>query len=108
LLAVRQLLATRGAGGSEFVDAMATRGRRAVEGAATAAFDGQLEDAEDGIAVIRIASRAGAHPLAKILFGQLVTFAPNKAEVWAGLAEELALEGGTGASAKTTAALERA
>jgi transglutaminase-like putative cysteine protease len=108
LLAVRQLLAKRGAGGSDLVDAVAMRGQNAVEGAARAAFDGELEDADDGIAVVRTASRAGAHGIARSLLEQLVTFAPNRAEVWAGLAEELALEGGKDTSAKTTAALERA
>ncbi len=108
LLAVRQLLATRGAGGSELVDAIATRGRIAVEGAARTAFDGELEDADDGIAVARIASRAGAHAVAGALFEQLVAFAPNKAEVWAGLAAELALRPDKDAADKTALALERA
>ena len=108
LRAVRQLMEKRGAGGSEFVDAMTTEGRAAVERAARGAFEGALEDAEDGIAVARTVSRAGAHALAKTLFAQLIAFAPNKAEVWAGLAEEVALDGEKDTREKTAAALERA
>jgi transglutaminase-like putative cysteine protease len=108
LLTVRESLAKRGVGGSERVDAIASRGRNAIEGAARTAFDGELDDADDGIAIAHIASRAGAHAVARSLWEQLVAFAPNKAEVWAGLAEELALEADKDASAKTAAALERA
>jgi transglutaminase-like putative cysteine protease len=108
LLAVRQLLAKRGSGGSELVDAMAIQGRAAVETAARAAFDGELEDADDGIAVARSVSRAGAHELARSLLGELVTLAPNESEAWADLAEELALEASKDTAARTTAALERA
>jgi transglutaminase-like putative cysteine protease len=105
-LAVRTLLAKRGQGAVQLARASVALGQNAVVGAARAAFDGGLEDAADGIQVAYLTSRAGAHGVARELFGQLSMLAPNRADVWSGLAEELALDP-IGAP-KAAAALERA
>jgi transglutaminase-like putative cysteine protease/tetratricopeptide (TPR) repeat protein len=105
-LAVRSLLAKRGEGATELARASVALGRDAVVKAAREAFDGGLEDAADGIQLAYLASRAGAHDAARELFGRLTLMAPNRADVWSGLAEELALD--PGGAAKTAAALERA
>jgi transglutaminase-like putative cysteine protease len=106
-LAVRRLLARRGSGATDLALASAEVGKEAVTAAARAAFDGGLEDAGDGIQVADLASRAGVHDVALELFTQLTTLAPNRADVWAGLAEELALATEP-SEAKATLALERA
>ena len=83
-------LARRGYRGLSRVEATSMRGAAAVSDAAKVAFEGDLEDADDGINVARAASRAGAHDVARALFAKMVTFAPNRADAWGGLADELA------------------
>jgi transglutaminase-like putative cysteine protease len=108
-LAVRRLLAKRGSGASDLALASEQLDKEAVARAAREAFDGGLEDAGDGIQVAYLASRAGVHDVALELFTKMATFAPNRADVWAGLAEELALPAGSpSGGAKTAGALERA
>jgi hypothetical protein len=105
-LAVRTELARRGEGAAELVRASGARGKAAVVKAALAAFDGGLDDATDGLDVAYLTSRAGEHRVATDLFKRLATLAPNRSDVWSGLAEELALDPADGARA--AAALERA
>jgi Transglutaminase-like superfamily len=106
-LAVRRVLAKRGSSAADVALASASLGKDAVARAALEAFDGGLEDADDGVQVASLAARAGAHEDALRLFGVMTLLAPNRPEVWAGLAEELALAKDAD-GAKTTAALERA
>jgi hypothetical protein len=85
---VREVLARRGELGSSRVAAQQTLGRDAVVTAARRAFAGGVDDFDDAIAVARTVARAGAHTEARALFEQLARWAPNRAAVWAGLAEE--------------------
>jgi hypothetical protein len=105
-LAVRRLLAKRGSGVVELALASAELGKEGVVAAVQNAFDGGLEDATDGIQLAELTARAGAHDVAAPLFGRMTALAPNRAEAWAGLAEELALS--SRPAAMVTAALERA
>jgi Transglutaminase-like superfamily len=85
---VRELLAHRGELGSSRVTGLQTLGRDAVIAAARRAFAGGVDDFDDAVAVARTVARAGAHTEARALFEQLARWAPNRAAVWAGLAEE--------------------
>jgi transglutaminase-like putative cysteine protease len=105
-LLVRTQLAKRGQGAADLARANVALGKTAVVTAALAAFDGGLDDAADGLQVAYLTSRAGAHDVGLGLFKQLAVLAPNRADVWSGLAEELALE--PAGAAKAAAALERA
>ncbi len=89
-LAVRKLLAARGDTGSAWVTTSEAGGKDAVVAAAKDAFRGGLDDADDGIAAARAVARSGAHEAARDLFGALIHWAPNRAEGWAGLADEIA------------------
>jgi tetratricopeptide (TPR) repeat protein len=92
-LNVRQVLAQRGERGHELVDALGTRSSGAVAEAAKTAFDGNLEDASDGLAVAEALARAGRHDEARAAYSQMVEWAPNRSQAWAGLATELAFLG---------------
>jgi hypothetical protein len=110
-LAVRRLLAKRGSGAADLALATRQQGRDAVARAAREAFDGGLEDGDEGVQVAYLASRAGAHDAALQLFSLMTILSPNRADVWSGLAEEIALardSTGDPEGAKTAAALERA
>ena len=99
---VREELARRGDRGAAWVQAEATRGAKGATAAARVAFDtGGIDDAKEGLAVARAVSRAGAHAAARSLYAKLVEWAPNRAEAWAGLADEIAA---TGAATEAPAA----
>jgi transglutaminase-like putative cysteine protease len=89
-LAALDLLAQRGAPSGAWVEASSARGADAVVAAAMHTFDGDLDDPDEGIQAAQAVSRAGAHAAALRLYQQLVAWAPNRAEVFSGLAEELA------------------
>ncbi len=94
-LAAYQELAARGDAQSDFVEAVEARDAAAVGSAAKAAFvTGGLEDSDDGVAVARSVARAGLHDAARALYSDLVLFAPNVPEAWAGLADEVAASKG--------------
>jgi hypothetical protein len=108
-LAAHEELARRGYRGSELVDASMARGAKATSAAAAATFDGSLDSADEGIDVARAVSRTGAHDVARLLFAQMVEWAPNRAEAWAGLADETAaLPAAAPKEATINAALRRA
>jgi hypothetical protein len=89
-------LARRGLAGAHLAAARAQRGKDAVIAAATTVFEGSLDDADEGLRVAREASRAGAHGAARALFAKMVGWAPNRAEAWAGLADEIGASEGAG------------
>lgn len=89
-LAARETLAKRGEVGAAWTDARTARGKDAVVEAARASFEGGLDGADEGIATARTVARAGAHDAARELFARLVRWAPNRAETWSGLADEIA------------------
>ncbi|HEY3817962.1 MAG TPA: transglutaminase family protein [Polyangiaceae bacterium] len=89
-LAAREKLAKRGDWGPDRVRVIAaTRGRAAATAAAQRAFAGAVTDANEALAVAQTMARAGAHAEAFGLYSQLTRWAPNRAPVWAGLAEEM-------------------
>ena len=91
VLAARETLAKRGETGAAWTDARSARGKDAVVEAARASFDGGgLDGADEAITTARAVARAGAHEAARDLFSRLVRWAPNRAETWAGLADEIA------------------
>ncbi|HEX8790466.1 MAG TPA: transglutaminase family protein, partial [Polyangiaceae bacterium] len=106
----RQELAKRGDWGADHVRVVAATGTQAdVVAAAKRAFEGSLADADDALAVTEAVSRAGAHGDARALYEKLATWAPNRAPVWAGLAEEIgASKGDPTADAAMAVALRRA
>ena len=89
-LAAEEELARRGYRGGELVDVETARGARATSDAAAATFEGSLGSADEALDVARTVSRTGAHDVARQLFARLVEWAPNRAEAWAGLADEIA------------------
>lgn len=106
---VTQELARRGVRGEIFVDAMTTRTRADVEAAAKDAFAGGMDDADEALMVAKHVSEAGGHELAAELYRVVCTWAPNRAEAWAGLARELAVVSKTpGDDKRVLAALRRA
>ncbi len=106
---VTQELARRGIRGEILVDAMTSRGRADVEAAAKDAFAGGMDDADEALLVAKHVSDAGGHELAAQLYRVLSTWAPNRAEAWAGLARELAVVSKTPADQSSVlAALRRA
>jgi hypothetical protein len=87
----REELAQRGDRGATWVEAESTRSAKAVTEAAQAAFDtGGIDDAKEALQVARAVSNAGAHAASRQLYAKLVEWAPNDAEAWAGLADEIA------------------
>lgn len=102
-------LARRGIRGGVLVDAMTARGKEEVARAAVDAFEGGMEDADEAVSVADTVAEAGAHDLAARLYFSLAGVAPNKAEVWTGLARELAAaKNDPEAPRKVVYALERA
>lgn len=91
--ATAKSLAARGTVARPYFMAMRRRGQRAAVDAARAVFARGLSDADDAIAIAREVGRTGAHAAARDLFAQAVAFAPNRAEAWAGLADEAAAAG---------------
>ena len=89
-LEVTEEVVRRGTRGEVLVDAMSTRGRADVEVAARDAFVGGMDDADEALSVIRHVVDAGGHALAAELAKVLVRWAPNRPEVWAVLAREVA------------------
>ena len=89
--AVREVLAARGYRGHDYVTAQGMKSTEALVGAARAAFDGQLTDADDGLLVAEALSHAGRHDEARVAFQQMAEWAPNRAEAWSGLAHELVI-----------------
>jgi hypothetical protein len=88
-LAAREALASQyGDHGPELVLAMNARGRDAVVRAARRAFEGGVASADQALTVAQAVARSGAHDEARALYEQLARWAPNRAGVWAGLAEE--------------------
>ena len=88
-LLARDQLAARGELSAAWVDAVTARGGLATTTAAIKLFDGALDDADEGITAARSVARAGAHDAALSLYRQLLSWAPNRAEVWAGVATEV-------------------
>jgi transglutaminase-like putative cysteine protease/tetratricopeptide (TPR) repeat protein len=82
-------LAARGRDAAEQADAQQVRGTDDVIAAAKRAFDGAIDDVDDGLLAARSAARTGDHESARPLFEKLAQLAPNRAEVWADLASEL-------------------
>jgi hypothetical protein len=109
-LAAREQLAARGDYGPSRVRVIAASGGRAeVVAAARRAFAGGVSDADEALAVAQVVARAGAHAEARGLYEQLARWAPNRAPVWAGLAQEMsATPGDPTGDAAVAAALRRA
>jgi transglutaminase-like putative cysteine protease len=109
-LAARELLAQRGYRNAERVRILAaTGGRDAALAAARRAFDGGVGDAVEALSAAQAIARTGAHEDARALFEQLARWAPNRAPVWAGLAQELSAAPGDGTTgAAIAASLRRA
>ena len=106
-LAVRQQLATRGYRGALLVTALGARGGDAMAVAARRAFDGGLDDSDDGLAVARVLARAGQDQAALAAFAQMLEWAPNRADAWSGAADALTAVHG-GGDAHVIDALKRA
>jgi hypothetical protein len=87
----REELARRGDRGATWVQAETTRGAKAATEAARVSFEtGGIDDVGEGLGVARAVSQTGAHDAARSLYAKLVEWAPNRAEAWAGLADEIA------------------
>jgi hypothetical protein len=86
--ATRERLAARGDVGADHVIAAQALGRDAVVGAARRAFAGGVDGADEALTTVQSVARAGAHDDARALYEQLARWAPNRAAVWAGLAQE--------------------
>ena len=99
-------LARRGVRGDILVDAQGTKGKEAVVKAATDAFAGGMDDADEALSVVRRVVGAGAHDVAAQLYRQVIGFAPNRSEGWSGFARELATQ--KGEEQKVLLALRRA
>ena len=105
----REELARRGDRGGAWVLAESSRDAKAAIDAAHVAFDSAgIDDADEGIGIARAVSRAGAHDVARQLFAKLVEWAPNRAEAWAGLADEIGATPDAQADTASGAALRRA
>jgi hypothetical protein len=104
----RGKLATRGDVGGDWVRvSAATKGRAEAILAARRAFAGGVEDADDALLVAQTVARAGAHAEARALYEQLARLAPNRAGVWAGLAQEMSGVAGDATSEMAIAAALR-
>jgi hypothetical protein len=108
--AAREQLTRRGDWGADHVRVLASTGDRAeTVRAARRACAGGVSDATDAIAVAQTVALAGAHEEARALFSQLTRWAPNRASVWAGLAQEMsAVPSDATSGAAISAALRRA
>ncbi len=85
-----QELARRGVRGEILVDAMGAKGAKEVTAAATDAFAGGMDDADEALSVAGHVVDAGDHQQAALLYRVTCKWAPNRPEAWAGLARELA------------------
>jgi hypothetical protein len=85
---VREMLARRGEVGDTRVVAAEAQGRAGLIPVAQRAFAGGVSDADEAVRVAQAVARAGAHDEARALFEQLARWAPNRATIWAGLAQE--------------------
>jgi hypothetical protein len=87
----RELLAARGDDGADHVRILAsTKGRDNAVGAALRVFaEGGVEDVDEALAAVQAVARTGAHGDALVLYRQLASWAPNRAAVWAGMAQEM-------------------
>src|SRR5262249_22250997 len=106
--AAREELARRGERGAARVEASSARGARAVVNAANEAFDGHLDDVDEGLRAASVVSHAGMHDAARSLYARLVEWAPNRAEAWAGLADETSATGEPAGGTHALSALQRA
>jgi hypothetical protein len=88
LVAREALAAQNGDYGPELVVAMKARGRDAVVTSARRAFAGGVDSADEALTVVQAVAQAGAHDEARALYEQLARWAPNRAGVWSGLAQE--------------------
>ena len=109
-LSASEELTRRGLAGAHLVAMRSQHGKQAVVDAAKLVFEGSLDDADEALRVARETSRAGAHDVARGLFAKLVEWVPNRAETWAGLADEIGAVGDTmhGSGSALMAALRRA
>lgn len=107
-LAIADELARRGAPGAYLVHAKGRVSKDEVVRAATTAFAGGLDDAEEALAVVGDVDSAGAHDVSAHLHRTLTAWAPNKTEVWAGLAQSLAATAAPKDSSLVLVALRRA
>lgn len=108
-LSTRERLAARGEVGGARVSAAQARGAEPVVAAARRALAGGVDDADEALEVAQTIARAGAHEDARAAFGLLARWAPNRAGVWAGLAEEMgASHGDATRDEAIAAALRRA
>jgi transglutaminase-like putative cysteine protease len=105
-VSTRGLLEARGDGGASLVRVLAgAKGRdQAVRAAVRAFAQGQVDDADEALAVAQTISRAGAHAAALALYRELAAWAPNRAAVWSGLSHEMSFAGAD----EDNAALRRA
>ncbi|HEX3772371.1 MAG TPA: transglutaminase family protein, partial [Polyangiaceae bacterium] len=85
---VREVLARRGDVGEERVTATEPQGRAALVPVARRALAGGVDDADQALNVAEAVARSGAHDEARAIFEVLAKWAPNRAGVWAGLAQE--------------------
>jgi hypothetical protein len=106
----REKLVARGDADSDWVRVVAqTKGRAEAVRAATRAFAGGVGDADEALQVAQTVGRTGAHPEALSLVQELARWAPNRAGVWATLAEQMsATPGDATGDVAIAAALRRA
>ncbi|HXN32622.1 MAG TPA: hypothetical protein VN894_12200, partial [Polyangiaceae bacterium] len=109
-LAAREQLAARGDLGADRVRVLAsTKGRADAVAAALQAFAaGGVDDAEEALAAVQAIARTGAHGDALVLYRQLAGWSPNRAAVWAGMAQEMGAIGTSDREDVIAAALRRA
>jgi hypothetical protein len=93
-LAAREELAARGTLGTDHVRVVAAVSGRAaaVLAARRALAEGGIDGADDAIGIAQTVARSGDHRAALQLFQQLALWAPNRAAVWAGIAQESGAE----------------
>jgi hypothetical protein len=102
-------IAQRGLPDGDYVRAVAAADSKGVVvAAAKRAFEGGLDDADDALETAQAVAQAGAHEEARGLYETLTRWAPNRAQVWTGLAQEIAATaGGAMNEATISAALRR-
>jgi hypothetical protein len=83
-------LAKRGETGADYVRLLASTKPHAdaISAAHQAFATAGVHHADDAIALVQTVARTGDHKEALILYQQLARWAPNRAAVWAGLAQE--------------------
>ncbi len=102
-LQLRELLARRGQRGSDLVAAASARGKDDMQRAgASAIAEAGVADADEAIDVVDALGSAGLHDAALDLAFVVMRMAPNRAEAWSTLADEL-----TGASPDHAMALAK-